>query len=348
MSAGSGEHGQCGGRQARLAAEQAAAAAPGAPDPARRRWSAFVVLLVGGGIGFQAWRTSRAPTAAPTVVPVSATPVTIVDGQPIVFGSADAPGHDRACTRTSTARTAPSSRSSTRRAQRRPAARPGGGSSSTRCPSSTRARSRPATRMACAAEAGFGAATTPGCSPTRPCEWNDEQLHRAGRSQWAHRPSGVPTSCVTEPGARRWVDSINAAADAAGVTGTPTLFLDGKPVDVAQLDAGRRSTTMIADAAELRRTSRCTPCSPSPARAQSVWDDRRLPAAGVRAVHHRRHHRGDDHRHPALAGPRRQQRQPGDGGRGRGAVRHRRGPALSRDHRLRSSTSGPGGIRWTP
>ena len=48
---------------------------------------AFVVLLVGGGIGFQAWRTNRSPTAAPAAAPVAGAPATITDARPIVFGT---------------------------------------------------------------------------------------------------------------------------------------------------------------------------------------------------------------------------------------------------------------------
>ena len=75
--------------RARLAAEQAAA---------RKRYqriliaviAGFVVVVVAAGIGFQAWRTTRSPSAAPSSS-VSATPVTISDGRPIVLGSPQAP-----------------------------------------------------------------------------------------------------------------------------------------------------------------------------------------------------------------------------------------------------------------
>jgi protein-disulfide isomerase len=75
--------------RARLAAEQAAA---------RKRdqriliavVAAFVLLVVTAGIGFQAWRTNRSPSAVPSTS-VSASPVTITNGQPIVLGSLEAP-----------------------------------------------------------------------------------------------------------------------------------------------------------------------------------------------------------------------------------------------------------------
>ena len=78
--------------RARLEAEQAAA---------RRRDQrillsvvvAFVVLVVAGGILFQAWRTHRSPSAAPSAT-ASASPVTITNGRPIPLGSPDAPVDD--------------------------------------------------------------------------------------------------------------------------------------------------------------------------------------------------------------------------------------------------------------
>ena len=52
---------------------------------------AFVVLLVGGGIGFQAWRTNRTPTAAPAALPMASGPATITHARPLVWGSAETP-----------------------------------------------------------------------------------------------------------------------------------------------------------------------------------------------------------------------------------------------------------------
>jgi len=43
---------------------------------------ALVLMLVGAGIGLQAWRTHRPPSAG-TVTPGPANPVTITDGRPI-------------------------------------------------------------------------------------------------------------------------------------------------------------------------------------------------------------------------------------------------------------------------
>ena len=49
----------------------------------------FVLVVVAAGIGFQAWRTNRSPSAAPSTA-VSASPVTISNGRPIVLGSPQA------------------------------------------------------------------------------------------------------------------------------------------------------------------------------------------------------------------------------------------------------------------
>jgi protein-disulfide isomerase len=52
--------------------------------------AAFVVIVVAVGIGFQAWRTSRSPSATPSTS-TSASPVTITNERPIPLGSPDAP-----------------------------------------------------------------------------------------------------------------------------------------------------------------------------------------------------------------------------------------------------------------
>ena len=56
------------------------------------------------------------------------------------------------------------------------------------------------------------------------------------------------------------------------MTGTPTLFLNGKPVDVAKSDA--RDAHDDDRRRRLSRKDLCdaTPCSPFPARAPSVWE----------------------------------------------------------------------------
>ena len=122
------------------------------------------------------------------------------------------------------------------------------------------------------------------------------------------------TTCVTSKAHAGWVESINTAADQRGVTGTPTLFLDGKPVDVADLTPTGLKT-MIAEAARSRRTSRMLHALSIPSPSKAVWEIGGFPLrayalciiAGIIV--------GDDHRHPSLAGPRRHGGQPGTGDR---------------------------------
>ena len=80
---------------ARQAAQREQAARQAAQRRRERRLlmvvvAAVVLALVGAGIGFQAWRTHRAPSAG-TVTPGPSVPVTITDGQPISWGTGRAP-----------------------------------------------------------------------------------------------------------------------------------------------------------------------------------------------------------------------------------------------------------------
>ena len=207
--------------------------------------AAFVVLVVGLGVGIQAWRTGRAPSAAPTVVPSSA-PATIVEGQPIALGSADAPATLRLYSDFHCPHCAEFEE------------RYGGVLSDAVARGSVRIDLYPmsfidegstaaANAMACAAENGFGAAYYAGLFANRTLRWSDDQLlELAG-------VVGAPANpefdqCVTSRAHAGWVTSINTVADAQGVTGTPTLFLDDRPVDVSKLTP-ETLATMIADAA---------------------------------------------------------------------------------------------------
>ncbi len=48
-------------------------------------------------------------------------------------------------------------------------------------------------------------------------------------------PPDAFKTCVTSRAQQPWVDSINAAATSAGVAQTPTMLLNGSPVDIATL-----------------------------------------------------------------------------------------------------------------
>jgi protein-disulfide isomerase len=230
--------------RARLAAEQAAA------RKRERRIlivivAAFVLIVVAGGIGFQAWRTSRAPSAAPSAS-VSASPVTITNGHPIPLGSPEAPVtitlyEDFHCPHCadfeeqfgSTITQAQVAGSA--RVELYPMAFIDEGSLTA------------ANAMACAAEAGFGQAYYTGLFANHTLQWSDPQLidlatKVGGSSSEAFR------TCVMRRAHADWVTSINAAADTNGVSQTPTMLINGKEVDIGALTP-ESLQTMINDAA---------------------------------------------------------------------------------------------------
>ena len=215
----------------KLAAQQAAARRRD-----RRILLAVVVglaaVLVVGGIGLQAWRTGRAPAAVP-VPSVSASAVTITAGRPVVFGEAAAPVvvtlfsdfHCPHCAEFD-AQYAPvldrARQSGRARVEIYPMAFVDDGSAAA------------ANAFACAAEAGFGPAYYTGLFANRNLSWNDGQLIALAGAVGATAPPQF-SSGVTSRAHAGWVDSINTAAAQQGVTGTPTLFVDGARVDVTKL-----------------------------------------------------------------------------------------------------------------
>jgi protein-disulfide isomerase len=229
----------------KLAAEQAAA---------RRRErrillavvAGLVAVLVAGGIGLQAWRTSRAP-AAVAVPSVSASAVTITQGRPVVFGEAPAPGgaggvppeSNRApvvVTVFSDFHCPHCAEFDEQYAPVLDRARQSGRARIEIYPMAfiDKGSAAAANAFACAAEAGFGPAYYAGLFANRNLSWNDDQLIALAGAVGA---TATPqfTSCVTSRAHAGWVDSINAAAAQRGVTGTPTLFVDGTRVDVTTL-----------------------------------------------------------------------------------------------------------------
>ena len=217
---------------ARLAAEQAARR-----RRERRLLVAFlvavVVLVVGGGIGVQAWRTNRAPSAPAPGVEVSDAPQQLTDGQPIRLGAETAPVtvqlyedfHCPHCAEfeeefgpTLTA----AQNAGTVRIELYPMAFIDQGSSAA------------ANAMACATEAGFGQRYYLGLFANHTLQWSDSQLlDLAGTVGGSDaEPFG---SCVEDDARAGWVTAINTAADANGVKGTPTLFVDGEQVELQGL-----------------------------------------------------------------------------------------------------------------
>ena len=76
--------------------------------------------------------------------------------------------------------------------------------------------------------------TTPVCFANRTLTWNDDQLVSLAGAVGA-TASPEFTRCVTSQAHAGWVDSINAAAAQQGVTGTPTLLVDGARIDIESL-----------------------------------------------------------------------------------------------------------------
>ena len=232
--------------RARLAAEQAAA---------RKRdqriliavIAGFVLVVVAAGIGFQAWRTTRSPSAAPSSSVSGATPVTISDGRPIVLGSPQAPAtislyEDFHCPHC--AEFEEQFGPVIREAQESGAARVelyplrfiDVGSAAA------------AHAMACAAEAGFGQNYYLGLFANHTLQWSDEQLIDLA-AKIGGSPSAAFTTCVTSKAHAGWVSSIAAAAEKNGVTATPTMFIDGELVDIKSLTP-EALRTMITSAAQ--------------------------------------------------------------------------------------------------
>jgi protein-disulfide isomerase len=192
----------------------------------------FFLLMVGGGIGLQAWRTQRAPSAVPSPA-VTTAPITVTDGMPLVLGSADAPVkitlyEDFHCPHCAEFEDAfgntltEAQQSGKARIELYPMSFIDEGSAAA------------ANAMACAAEAGFGQNYYLGLFANHTLQWSDEQL-----IDLAGKVGGDVTeafrTCVSSKQHAGWVESINAAADKNGVQGTPTMFLNGNPVDLQTL-----------------------------------------------------------------------------------------------------------------
>lgn len=205
-----------------------------------------IVVLVGAGIAFQAWRTSRAPSAAPSASG-SFAPVPITDGQPIMLGKADAPvtitlyedfhcphcaEFEQAFGPTITA----AQNAGTVQVALFPMAFIDEGSTSA------------ANAMACAAEAGFGQAYYSGLFANHTLQWSSAQLVSLADQITGDQTPDSFTTCVEQGKHAGWVASIDAAAKQAGVNQTPTLFVNDKPVDLPTLTVDGLDQ-LIADAA---------------------------------------------------------------------------------------------------
>jgi protein-disulfide isomerase len=191
-----------------------------------------VILVVGGGIGLQIWRTSRPPSAVPASAP-SFAPVTITNGKPIVLGQATAgvriqlyedfhcphcADFEDALGPTVTAE----QKAGTVAVELYPMSFIDPGSAYA------------ANAMACSAENGFGQPYYLGLFANHTLQWSDQQLIDLAGQVSAVVPDAFKT-CVTTKAHRAWVESINATAQTNNVTSTPTMFLNGNPVNVGVL-----------------------------------------------------------------------------------------------------------------
>jgi protein-disulfide isomerase len=230
--------GRPGPRSSRSAAEAARRAVEQAEQRRRERnrlvlvVAVLVVALVGGGLGLQAWRTGRSPSAVPVGGYVDAAQP-LADGQPIRFGSASAPREltvyeDFHCPGCATLEEdfGPTLQ----------AARDAGRLRVTFWPMSFRdeGSDRAAAAMGCAAEAGFGERYYRGLFASPQLQWSEEQLLELGTLSTDAVPADF-SACVRDGSKVGWADSVDAAAESAGVTGTPTLFLDGAPLPLEGL-----------------------------------------------------------------------------------------------------------------
>ncbi len=190
----------------------------------------LLLLVVGGGVGYQVWRINRAPSAVPERAETLA-PQPVADGKPVRLGKSDAPRtltgyvdfHCPGC-----AGFEDDYGPAIFDAAGRGAVAIDVYPMSFHDAGSTAA----ANAFACAAEAGFGQAYYRGLFANRDLDWNEGQLTALA----AAVANEVPTSfgdCVGSGAQAGWVESINAAAESAGVQQTPTIFLDGDPVDLA-------------------------------------------------------------------------------------------------------------------
>ncbi len=230
--------GRAGSRTQQSAAEASRRAAAQAAERRRDRnrllllVAVLVVALVGGGLGLQAWRAGRDPSAVP-VGSYADAPQPLAERQPVRFGSASAPVEltvyeDFHCPHCADF------------AQEfgpvLDAARDAGRLELVVWPMSfiDEGSSRAARAMGCATEAGFGERYHRGLFANDQLEWSSEQLLELATRSTATVPASF-VDCIQGQETAVWAESVNAAADAAGVTGTPTLFLDGAPLPLEDL-----------------------------------------------------------------------------------------------------------------
>ena len=189
-----------------------------------------LVLVVGGGIGVQFWRTHRAPTAGTPTESVEFAPVTVEPEKPVVLGAANAPVtltvfadfHCPHCVEFEKmfGETISAEQQEGRVAvEVYPMAFIDEGSLNA------------ANAFACSAEEGFGQPYHDGLFANASRAWSPEQLIELAGQLDVDAGAEFET-CVTGMEHQSWVQSLDAAAEAQGVTGTPAVFLDGESVSL--------------------------------------------------------------------------------------------------------------------
>jgi protein-disulfide isomerase len=234
----SATRGRPGPRSSRSAQEAARRAAEQAAQSRRDRRrlallvAVLVLALVGGGLGLQAWRTGRNPVVAPAGS-YADTPQALADGQPIRFGNASAPVEltvyeDFHCPHCADFEE--------EFGPTLAAARDAGRLRLAIWPMSfiDEGSDRAAGAVACATEAGFGERYYRGLFANAQLEWSEDQLLELAALSTDPVPDAF-TSCVQGAGKTGWADSVDVAAEAAGVQGTPTVFLNGAPLPLEGL-----------------------------------------------------------------------------------------------------------------
>jgi protein-disulfide isomerase len=178
---------------------------------------------------------------------VSASPVTISNGQPIVLGSSQAPAtitlyEDFHCPHCAEFEQqfgpviTQAQDSGAARVELYPLTFIDEGSAAA------------ANAMACAAEAGFGQSYYLGLFANHTLQWSDEQLIDLAAKVGGSPSAAFPT-CVTSNAHAGWLASIGVAAEKNGVTATPTMFINGERVDLQNLTP-EALQTMITSAAQ--------------------------------------------------------------------------------------------------
>ena len=215
----------------------------GKPEPGRGNGNRIilvvvlvaVVALVGAGIGVQLWRSRKAPQAADGALTLQQlnTEQAPVTGEPLVLGRSTAPVtvtlyedfHCPHCAEfedTFGDTLTKAEGSGSVKIELYPMSFIDAGSK------------RAANGMACAAAAGFPQTYYLGLFANHTLEWNSDQLIKlAGVT--GSTATDTFTSCVKNQTYNGWADSINATATKNNVSSTPTMFLNGRPVDVATL-----------------------------------------------------------------------------------------------------------------